>query len=63
MATVLAEEVKKDTKKDIRSLRSALEWLDSQGDVMTTDVEVDPDLELPAYRNIWMVARSCFSIM
>jgi len=46
MATVLAEEVKKDTKKDIRSLRSALEWLDSQGDVMTTDVEVDPDLEI-----------------
>src|SRR6266850_2955842 len=46
MATVLAEEAKKDTKKDIRSLRSALEWLDSQGDVMTTDVEVDPDLEI-----------------
>src|SRR5712691_13338860 len=46
MATVLAEEAKKDTRKDIRSLRSALEWLDSQGDVMTTDVEVDPDLEI-----------------
>src|SRR6266851_1258990 len=50
MATVLAEEpkkvTKKDTQKDITSLRSALEWLDSQGDVMTTDVEVDPDLEI-----------------
>ncbi len=46
MATVLAEESKKDVKKDITSLRSALEWLDSQGDVLTTDVEVDPDLEI-----------------
>src|SRR5437667_12794564 len=46
MATVLAEETKKDTKKDVTSLRAALEWLDSQGDVMTTDVEVDPDLEI-----------------
>src|SRR5712671_4864188 len=49
MATVLEEAKKvtrKDTQKDITSLRSALEWLDSQGDVMTTDVEVDPDLEI-----------------
>src|SRR5712671_2200719 len=49
MATVLEEPKKatrKDTQKDITSLRSALEWLDSQGDVMTTDVEVDPDLEI-----------------
>src|SRR5713101_570638 len=36
----------KKEKKDISSLRSALEWLDSQGDVLTTDVEVDPDLEI-----------------
>src|SRR3979409_161046 len=50
MATVLAEEpnkvIKKDTQKDITSLRSALAWLDGQGDVLTTDVEVDPDLEI-----------------
>jgi 4-hydroxy-3-polyprenylbenzoate decarboxylase len=32
--------------KDITSLRTALAWLDSQGDVLTTDVEVDPDLEV-----------------
>ena len=46
MATVLAEETGKDLKKDITSLRSALDWLDSQGDLLTTDVEVDPDLEI-----------------
>ena len=50
MATVLAEKtgtgIGKETAKDITSLRSALEWLDSQGDVLTTDVEVDPDLEI-----------------
>jgi len=50
MATVLAENtgtgISKETAKDITSLRSALEWLDSQGDVLTTDVEVDPDLEI-----------------
>src|ERR1035437_1840032 len=37
---------KAETKKDITSLRSALEWLDAQGDVLKTDVEVDPDLEI-----------------
>src|SRR6266704_2716537 len=46
MATAFVEETKKDVKKDITSLRSALEWLDSQGDVLTTNVEVDPDLEI-----------------
>src|SRR5205807_10083386 len=46
MATVFAEETEREVKKDVTSLRSALEWLDSQGDVMTTDVEVDPDLEI-----------------
>src|SRR5258708_15426001 len=50
MATVLAEEPKKvtrkDAEKDITSLSAALEWLDSQGDVITTDVEVDADLEI-----------------
>ena len=46
MATAFAEETKKEVKKDVTSLRSALDWLDTQGDVMTTDVEVDPDLEI-----------------
>src|SRR5437762_4962742 len=46
MATVFAEETEREVKKDITSLRSALEWLNTQGDVLTTDVEVDPDLEI-----------------
>src|SRR2546425_8523061 len=46
MATAFVEETEKGLKKDITSLRSALEWLDSQGDVLMTDVEVDPDLEI-----------------
>ena len=33
-------------KKDITNLRSTLEWLQEQGDVIETDKEVDPDLEL-----------------
>src|SRR5207244_5990222 len=32
--------------RDVTSLRKALEFLQSQGDVLTTDVEVDPDLEI-----------------
>src|SRR5258708_17370621 len=46
MATAFAEETKKEVRKDVTSLRSALEWLDTQGDVLRTDVEVDPDLEI-----------------
>src|SRR5206468_3283693 len=46
MATAFAEETEKEVKKDVTSLRSALEWLDTQGDVLQTDVEVDPDLEI-----------------
>ncbi len=36
----------KGVKKDITSLRTALEWLEAEGDVITTDVEVNPDLEI-----------------
>src|SRR3989442_12514521 len=43
MATV----IEKHVTRDIRSLRSALAWLDPQGDLLTTDVPVDPDLEIP----------------
>src|SRR5918911_2698365 len=46
MASAIAEEKKQDTQKDITSLRSALEWLDAQGDLLKTDTEVDPDLEI-----------------
>ena len=46
MASVFAADTKEEVAKDITSLRSALEWLSSQGDVLTTDVEVDPDLEI-----------------
>jgi gallate decarboxylase subunit C len=45
MATV-AEEMKRGVKKEVTSLRSALEWLAAQGDVLETNVEVDPDLEI-----------------
>src|SRR6266498_3444417 len=46
--TTIAEE-KPRTKRatrDVTSLRKTLEFLESQGDVLTTDVEVDPDLEI-----------------
>ncbi len=42
----VAEEIRRDVRKDITSLRSALEWLAAQGDVLETDVEVNPDLEI-----------------
>src|SRR5215813_12485596 len=46
MATVIAEETNKEISKNITSLRAALDWLERQGDLLTTDVEVDPDLEI-----------------
>src|SRR5437763_11646078 len=46
MATAFAEDTKREVGKDVTSLRSALDWLDTQGDVLRTDVEVDPDLEI-----------------
>ena len=36
MATAATE-----VKKDISSLRATLEWLDSEGDLLKTDVEVE----------------------
>src|SRR5689334_20146402 len=41
MATAVSE-----VKKEITSLRGTLEWLESEGDILETDVEVDPDLEI-----------------
>src|SRR5438067_13675003 len=46
MATAFAEDTKKEVGKDVTLLRSALEWLDTQCDVLRTDVEVDTDLEI-----------------
>src|ERR687888_1854243 len=46
MATVVMETNEPGLMKDVTSLRSALAWLDSQGDLLKTDVEVDPDLEI-----------------
>ncbi len=42
MATV----VDKKVEKDVRSLRAALAWLETQGDLLITDEPVDPDLEI-----------------
>jgi len=36
----------KGVKKDITSLRSTLAWLEAEGDLIKTDVEVNPDLEI-----------------
>src|SRR6059036_2904442 len=38
----------KPTKKDISSLRSTLEYLKENGELVSTDVEVDPHLEVAA---------------
>src|SRR6266566_10062099 len=47
MTTVVEEKQEKSrVARDVTSLRRALEFLQSQGDVLTTDVEVDPDLEI-----------------
>ena len=35
-----------DTDRDITSLRATLAWLQTQGDVLATDIEADPDLEI-----------------
>src|SRR5437899_2167534 len=51
MSTTLNEQAQAKRKEtasggDITSLRSALEFLKGQGDLLETDVEVDPDLEV-----------------
>ena len=44
--TAAKKQVASVVEKDVTSLRSALEWIDSQGDMLTTEVEVNPDLEI-----------------
>src|SRR5229473_857515 len=46
MAAIADEKTMSEVKRANTSLRTALEWLDAQGDVLETDVEVDPDLEI-----------------
>src|SRR5438270_8617813 len=47
MTTVVEEKQEEDrVTRDVTSLRRALEFLQAQGDVLTTDVEVNPDLEI-----------------
>jgi UbiD family decarboxylase len=40
-------------KKNITSLRSTLEFLDATGELVTTDVEVDPHLEVAAIQKLF----------
>src|SRR5437016_6895996 len=49
MTTTISERtiaVRREATRDVTSLRKTLEFLERQGDVLTTDVEVDPDLEI-----------------
>jgi len=46
MAAIADEKTMSEVKKANTSLRTALEWLATQGDVLETDVEIDPDLEV-----------------
>ncbi|MHB9149166.1 MAG: UbiD family decarboxylase [Thermoleophilia bacterium] len=40
------------SKRDIRSLRSTLEWLQAEGDLIVTDKEVNPDLEITGIQKL-----------
>ncbi len=40
------------SQRDIRSLRSTLDWLQSEGDLIVTDKEVDPDLEITGIQKL-----------
>src|SRR5713101_9162276 len=47
MTTLVEEkEQKARVTRDVTSRRRALEFLEAEGDVLTTDAEVDPDLEI-----------------
>ena len=41
-----AKEKTRSAQKEIQDLRSTLSWLEAEGDLVTTDQEVDPDLEI-----------------
>ena len=44
----MAKAAKKAPAEQIHDLRNALEWLKAEGDLIETDKEVDPDLEITA---------------
>src|SRR5216683_3011459 len=46
MAAIADEKTMSEVKRANTSLRTALDWLAAQGDVLSTDVEIDPDLEI-----------------
>ena len=46
-------------KKDITSLRSTLEWLRSEGLLIETSKEVNPDLEITGLQKHFDGSRSC----
>jgi gallate decarboxylase subunit C len=43
----------KTAKRDVTSLRKALEWMRSEGHLLETDKEVNPDLEITALQKIF----------
>ena len=52
---VVATQVKPSTgqaEKDIRDLRSAIDWLRATGNLVETDVEVNPDLEITGLQKL-----------
>ena len=34
------------TPEEVKDLRGAIEWMKKEGDILITDKEVDPDLEI-----------------
>ena len=44
----MAKAETKDAKRDISTLRSTIDWLVSEGDIIVSDTEVNPDLEITA---------------
>jgi len=48
-------------KKDISSLRSTLEYLEAAGELVSTDVEVDPHLEVAAIQKRFDGGAACSS--
>ena len=44
----MAQSAKRDgaAPEEVRDLRNAIEWMKKEGDVLITDKEVDPDLEI-----------------
>ncbi len=52
LATELERKPVNKAEKDIRSLRSAIDWLRAEGYLVETDVEVNPDLEITGVQKL-----------